>query len=272
MKRTFRVEKDNNLYDFLAMVTVGLTKNRIASQVKKGEVRVNGTKVKENLTLRPTDEVSIFLPESLEVNPVIIYSDDNIAVVNKGICTDVEGGLTLRLEEIFGYAKPLHRLDRNTTGLVAFALNKGAEEELTAAFKEGRVQKIYMARTVKRIENGIYEAYLKKDSDKAKVTISSEEKPNYKHIKTGIEFVENAQINLAKIRLFTGRTHQIRAHLAHLGCPVLGDDKYGDVEMNKKFGQTVQNLKSVSLCFNGLRPPLSYLNDRVFSIENEVNF
>jgi len=271
MKKVYTVKEEATLSEFLSNVTVGLSKNKILSQIKRGEARVNGKKVLTDLGLNVGDEVSFFLPEYLQVSVPIIFSDQNVAIVDKPIHTEVETALTCYMQEKFPFAKPLHRLDANTSGLVAFALNQKAYDELLTAFKERKVRKTYLAETVGSVKDGIYEAYLLKDSKNSKVRICDTQKPDSKWIKTGIEFVEKGEINLAKITLFTGRTHQIRAHLAYLGCPIVGDDKYGDKTANKKYGAVYQKLKAVSLVFDNLNSPFDSLNGKVFSTVENLN-
>ncbi len=272
MKKIISVENNCRLTELLASSCIGLSSARISSQIKRGEARVNGKKVYSDVRLVAGDSVSFFIPEGMEREVCSIYADENVAVVDKPAHTDVEIALTNRMKELYGYACPLHRLDRNTTGLVAFALNDGAYGELSLAFKERRVEKAYVAQTVGRVKDGIYEAFLLKDADMGRVHISDTQRPGYKWIKTEVTFTDGSWGNgifLARIRLYTGRTHQIRAHLAHLGCPVLGDDKYGDREANKKYGQGMQRLRSTRLSFCGLKPPFDYLNGKVFVTEED---
>ncbi|MDE6613483.1 MAG: RNA pseudouridine synthase, partial [Clostridia bacterium] len=160
----------------------------------------------------------------------------------------------------------VHRLDRNTQGLIVFAKNKGAEAELLSAFKERRVIKTYIALCKNRFkeESATLTAYLKKDEKSASVKIYDKEVPDSVKIITQYSLVEKrGDIALVRITLHTGRTHQIRAHFAHVGCPVLGDGKYGDEALNKKYGFKRQCLisKILAFCFTG---KLSYLNGKSF--------
>lgn len=271
MKKNYTVTKKENLVHFLSSVSIGISKNRILSQIKRGEAKVNGQKVLNDVQLNVGDVVSFFIPADLEKEVEIVYQDKNIVIFDKPIHTDVEGGLTNRAIELFGYAKPVHRLDRNTMGLVVFALNDETYDQLLKAFKEKRVEKEYIAKTVGKVNDGIYQAYLFKDSKQSKVYIYSSQKQGSLPMKTGVQFETNADINIARIKLYTGRTHQIRAHLSYLGCPVLGDEKYGNIQANKKYNLHYQQLKSVKIVFDGLCSPLEYLNNKVFLANEKLD-
>ena len=164
MKKVYSVKNESMLSEFLSSVIVGLSKNKILSQIKRGETRINGKKVLGDCKLCVGDEVTFFLPKILQVEVPIIYSDENIAIVDKPVHTEVETALTCYMQEKFHFVMPVHRLDVNTSGLVAFALNPTAYDEFLDAFKMHKVRKTYVAETVSSIKDGIYEAYLLKDS------------------------------------------------------------------------------------------------------------
>lgn len=160
----------------------------------------------------------------------------------------------------------LHRLDRNTSGLLVFALKEGAEKELLAAFKERRIEKRYCALCFGKFgkEEGILTAYLKKDENKSLVRIYDAPTFGAEKIVTEYRAGERCgEFTKTEILLHTGKTHQIRAHLAHIGCPVAGDTKYGDKEKNRKYNLTRQCLIAKSLKFS-LLGKLAYLNDLKF--------
>ena len=150
--------------------------------------------------------------------------------------------------------------------MIIFAKNSYSCEELLAAFKQKRVQKIYIAlcKNCFKEKKATLSDYLKKDESRGVVKI-------YKTGENGAERIvteycveeEYGDIALVKINLHTGKTHQIRAHMAFIGCPVLGDEKYGDEELNKKYNAKRQRLIAKYISFN-FEGKLSYLNGKTF--------
>lgn len=148
----------------------------------------------------------------------------------------------------------------------SFALNDGAERELLAAFRERQAEKIYEALCFypfqKQAET--LTAYLKKDEKSAHVRVFSRPCPGAERIRTEYEVKENfGEYSRVEIRLHSGKTHQIRAHMAFIGHPVVGDEKYGDEALNKKYRVARQVLVAKKLSFR-FAGELSYLNGRVF--------
>ncbi len=227
------------------------------------EIRVNGVRVDGDVPLAPGDEVRYYLTPAQEKKLAFtpLYEDGNVLVLDK------ESGVSS--EAVFcalsrgGETHFIHRLDRNTEGLMIFARNAAAEEELLAAFRERRVRKVYLALVVGRMTGrGVEEAYLEKDGAHSLVRVS--DRPRGERIVTEYEAVEaRGECTLVRVTLHTGKTHQIRAHLAYLGHPVLGDGKYGDFAANKKLHAARQRLLAKELHVEG-RGVLAYLAERTF--------
>lgn len=241
--------------------------------LKNKEIKVNGKKVGANVELQVGDEIVYYLTKKQEEKPAfyIVYQDDNILVVDK------ESGVNS--EAIFAHLKRqrecyfIHRLDRNTKGLIVFALNEKSEKELLIAFKERLAQKVYYALCfgdfAKKRE--VLTAYLRKDPQKSLVKILAEQKSDTEKIITEYETIEKkGEMTKVKVWLHTGKTHQIRAHLAFIGCPIVGDMKYGLQDKNKQYSVSRQQLLSHSLTLNGLRE-LEYLNGKEFLSRFELN-
>ncbi len=256
----------------------GLKLNTLYKALRKRDVRVNDTKVSDNVILHSGDVIKVFIPDEQlfkdkSFNIDIIYEDDNIVVVNKPAEIEVvgENSLTTELCKYYNSTSifPCHRLDRNTTGLVLLAKNEKALNILLDKFKNREIEKHYRALVygIPCKKEDTLTAYLFKDAKKSLVYISDIPKKGYEKIITSYKVISSNSKNntsFLDVNLHTGKTHQIRAHLAHIGYPIIGDGKYGDREINKKFKYKYQQLCSCSLkfCFKTDAGILNYLNNK----------
>ena len=257
-----------------------LAKNTFYKALRQKDIRINGKRINTDCTIYVGDELSIYIADNLlfpSINLEIIYEDDNILIVNKPNNIEVvgENSLTSLINTKFSSNNimPCHRLDRNTTGLVLFAKNKEALDILFNKFKNHEIKKFYRALVygIPKVKNARLEAFLFKDTKNSIVYISDTLKKGYQKIITSYKVLEEFPNNtsLLDVEIETGKTHQIRAHLAHIGYPIVGDGKYGINSVNKKLGYKYQQLCSYKLqfCFSSNSGILSYLNNKVIELK-----
>lgn len=248
-----------------------LSRNSVQKLITDGNITVNDKKIKSNYKVKLNDSIRIVMPEPemLDVEPEnilldIIYEDDDLAVINKpqgmvvhpapGHYTGtLVNGLMYHLKDlssINGIMRPgiVHRLDMNTSGLMIVAKNDKSHNFLAKCLKEHSINRIYYALVEGNIKNdsGVIDAPLgRSDKDRKKRTVT------YKNSKNAITnfWVINryGKYTLIKLKLETGRTHQIRVHMKYIGHPVVGDDVYGS--KTNKFGLKGQLLHSKSVGF-----------------------
>ena len=242
---------------------------RIQKVIRSKSVKVNGVRVGQDINVSAGDMVYVYLADREKDSIEVVYRDDNILVVNKaaGIEVTGEGSLTERINNILtdSTAVPVHRLDRNTMGLVVFALNKTAENELLNSFKERDIDKTYNCIVVgKPLQpNAKLKAYLFKDAKKSLVYVSDTPKQGYLPIETHYRLVKNlGELSLLEVKLITGRTHQIRAHLSHIKLPILGDGKYGINKINRRYRVKTQLLCCTKITFHFGQGALKYLDGK----------
>ena len=290
MRKLIVNEKYNNkkLNMFILDSFPNLNKNTLFKALRKKDIRINNVKVSSDTTIYLGDEISIYIVDELllgenKFDIEVIFEDENILVVNKpeGLSvtedSSISSTLTSILKSKYGNnINPCHRIDRNTKGLVLFAKNDEALKILLEKFKNHEIEKHYIAKTygIPKKEHDILEAYLFKDSKKSLVYISDVPKKDYQKIITEYEVIKKdlkSNISYLDVNLHTGKTHQIRAHLSHIGYPIIGDGKYGINEINKSLGYKTQELYSFSLKFNfktnnGI---LGYLNNKEIKLKIE---
>lgn len=245
-------QSDNERIDsYISKNIVDMSRNSVQKLIEDKNITVNGKNIKSNYKTKFQDEIKIILPppeilniEPENINIPIVYEDDDLAVINKpqGMVVHpapghysgtLVNGLMYHLKNlsaINGIMRPgiVHRLDKNTSGLMLVAKNDKSHNYLAACLKEHSINRIYYALVEGNIkeDNGIINAPLgRSDKDRKKRTVTSK---NSKEAITNFWVIERfGQYTLVKLKLETGRTHQIRVHMKYIGHPVVGDDVYG---------------------------------------------
>lgn len=251
------------LNKFLLDNVPNLSNNLLYKTLRKKDIKINGKRVNENVTINEGDEILVYIADELleaKVDLKIVYEDENILVINKDANLEVTGENSLtsivhsKYEDEKYLPMPCHRIDRNTTGLVIFAKNEEALNILFDKFKKHEIEKTYEALVygIPKIKTARLEDYLFKDNKKSQVYISDAPKKGYQKIITEYEVIKEYKNNtsLLEVKIETGRTHQIRAHLAYIGHPIIGDGKYGINDVNKKLGYKYQQLKAYKIKFD----------------------
>ena len=290
---------------FLTKAVRGLPKSLMYKSIRTKKIKLNRRRAQPDDMLCEGDEVQLFLREEFFESPEsdrgalyrikpaldIVFEDENIILINKrpGVLVheDDEGRDNTLLMHLQAYLCQkgeydpdseqsfapafCNRIDRNTGGIVIAAKNAAALREMDERIRDREVKKYYLCAVhgVMPKKSDVLEAYLRKNEKTNTVDVIDRPAPGYLTIKTGYRVLAvHGGDSLLEIELFTGRTHQIRAHMAHIGHPLLGDGKYGVNRDDRRAGYKHQALVSYRprFVFSDGGGVLSDLCGREFSI------
>ncbi len=239
---------------------------------------MNGVRIGPEEKIISEAQMEVYTP--FEASLHVVYEDERILLINKpaGLCAQDDFSPmtveTMAAAHCRGACVPAlcHRLDTRTSGLLLLAKDPDAEKEIGTVFRSREITKEYecLVKGEMRPRENLCEAYLIKDAEKGRVRVISHRTPGAKEIRTAYRtLAKEGELSRLRVELLTGRTHQIRAHMAYLGHPILGDDIYGDRSFNRRKG-SVGRLKlcavMLSLRFNA-DSSLHYLNGAVFTVQ-----
>ncbi len=257
-----REYENQRIDNYLLRELKGMPKTRIYRLLRQGEVRVNKKRVQPSYRLQEGDVVRlppVFLEDKASQLPPskstaqllssrIIYEDENVLIINKPSGMSVHVGSTVRVGVIEAmrhmypklvHLELVHRLDSETSGCLVLAKKRRVLRELHELLREGKVSKVYWAltkghwkRSELRVDLPLHKDY--RDGGKHVVEVHPEGKTALS-VFSPLKKFQNA--SLVEVKLYTGRTHQIRVHASAQGHPIAQDDRYGDVEFNKESRQ-----------------------------------
>lgn len=291
---------------FLGKAYPNLKSSLVCKLMRKKRIKLNGAKTEPNVILKEGDVFRFYLSEELlskepltnktdlrgisaEIN--VIYEDENILLIDKPaglvVHEDNDNSDDTLINRVLSYLlnkgeyEPerensftpalVNRIDRNTSGIVIAAKNAESLRILNQKVRDREIQKLYLCAVsgVPEPREATLTAYLKKLSDENRVVISDTPKPDHLTIKTKYRVLESrGELSLVEVDLLTGRTHQIRAHFAHIGHALLGDGKYGSNEFNRRYHAKTQALCAYKLAFRFTTDAgaLEYLNGKEFIV------
>lgn len=295
----------NRLDKFINKCFPNIPYSLLYKYIRKKRIKVNGKKEEISYRLKENDILELYINDELleksnkssdfkaaSEDIEILYEDDNIMIINKKAGLIVHPDDDIKVDCLVNRIKNylfkkgefnpenensfapalVNRIDRNTSGIVIAAKNAESLRILNLKMKERELHKKYiciLCGTLKK-DTEILKAFLDKNSSENKVYISDKMKnKNYKTILTKYSVIDKSKkFTLAEIELLTGRTHQIRAHMAYLGYPLLGDGKYGVNRINREMGYKYQALCAYKLKFDFKDKDniLGYLDGKEFGV------
>ena len=308
--KSFKINENDSgqrIDRFIKKVTVNMSDSLINKYLRLKRIKVNGKKAVNNQKLEVNDLVEMYINDEFFLSdnsasftflkaPAklnIVYEDENIILCDKPsglvVHEDNDNETDTLINRILHYLYDnkeynpynensftpalCNRIDRNTGGIVIGAKNAEALRIVNALIKERLIEKRYLliANGTLPKKHDTVKSFMEKNDNTNTVKVYDYPKEGAKTAITEYKVLDEKNgYTLADVILHTGRTHQIRAQMAHMGCPLLGDGKYGVNRNDKKLGFKYQALYSYKLCFRGNEKSekLAYLNDREFEVKD----
>ena len=309
--KSFQIQKNDagqRLDKFLSKAVKGLPTSLMYKFIRTKKIKVNRARTEQSYILREGDEIQLFIRDEFFAAPEkdrgalfrikpkldILYEDAQILLLNKrpGVLVHedtaaAENTLIMHVQAYLAqkgeydpaaeqsFAPALcNRIDRNTGGIVIAAKTAEALREMNAKIRLDALSKCYLCAVHGKMpkKQDTLRGYLRKDSATNTVTVSDTKKAGYKEIITKYRVLrESGSCSLLEVELITGRTHQIRAHLSHIGHPLVGDGKYGVNREDRTKGYKYQALYAYRLTFRKTEGEgaLAYLEGKSFSLDTE---
>lgn len=285
---------------FLSKAVPLLPKSLMYKYIRLKRIKINGKRCEISQRVSAGDIIELYINDEFLDRPErdfmlappivdIVYEDENILVADKksGLVVHEDDSASpdtlinrilhylydkgeYRPDDENSFAPSLcNRLDRNTSGIVLCAKNAPALRILNQKIKDRELSKLYLCVVCGTpiSKSAVETAYLEKDEKSRTVRVTASRGRNSKTVVTSYRVIKTrGKLSLCEIDLVTGRTHQIRAHMAYLGTPVLGDGKYGSNVINRSFGVKTQALHAYKIIFKFSTPAgkLEYLNGKEF--------
>lgn len=254
--------------------------------IRARDVRIDGVRATGDESVRKGQELRAYWPKAAleakkaRVSLQIVYEDAHVFIVVKpqGLPSQDEEdpfkgdtALTRAIRHVQSEGERTdgvrlcHRLDVQTGGLLMLTKDDAAYSAAFAAFRDRTMRKFYQCRVkgCPARSQATLRAWLRKDAELSRVSVTDYPTNGAQEIATAYRVMEGGEFARLEVELLTGRTHQIRAHLAHIGHPILGDDKYGDRGLNRRLGLRRQQLWASALVV-GAGGALAYLDGRRF--------
>ncbi len=263
------IEKPNRVDMYLSALFEDFSRSYVQKIIDNGQVRVNWEQISKNLKIKNKDEITLsvviqkleeVLPEDIPLD--IIYEDNDFMVINKDAGINVHpvpgewwksGTVVNGILHHCGDNMPcinwverpgiVHRLDKDTSGLLMVAKTDSAMREISELIKAKQVGKYYIAIVAGKVKKRKFsiESFIGRDpNDRQKMTAKNPVNPRdaLTHVEL-VDYIDN-KYSVLRVKLETGRTHQIRVHLSSIGYPILWDTKYGNLRVNKEVATTYQ--------------------------------
>ncbi len=296
------INEGQNLLKFLSHVLPGASIGLLHKSLRNKNIVLNEKKAVGKEILCEGDVIKVwFSDETIEkfspmvkvkektnyLKKMIVYEDDQIVICNKpaNMLSQSDGSNQLSLNDYLlqyygkmeGFTPSIcNRLDRNTTGLIVCGKTIQALQKMNELFRERKIHKYYNCIVAGNLEGkGILKGWLKKDTKDNRVMISDIPDAESRYVETQYDVIKSICrsgyiYSLVNIKLITGRPHQIRAHMAYMGHPILGDKKYGNaksLEISEKFSIQRQLLQCSKLCFPVLPEPWNEISNKEIIID-----